>query len=206
MRTMTCAGWSAASAQPQTRTDSLSSMTHSCLAAGLIILAFAAQRSSAADWEATLAARLPLYGHRNWIVVADSAYPAQSRDGIETIVSGADYFEVLQKVLAAVGASKHVTPIVYTDKELSFVREENAPGITAFRDRLTALLNGHTVNTLRHESIIAKLDQAGQTFRVLIIKTNLTIPYTSVFLQLDCAYWSPDAEKRLRMDMGEASH
>jgi len=32
---------------------------------------------------------LPLFGHRNWIVVADSAYPAHSMPGIETIVSGA---------------------------------------------------------------------------------------------------------------------
>ena len=176
------------------------------IAAALLLFAFAAQRTSAADWEATLAARLPLYGHRNWIVIADSAYPAQSRDGIETIVSGADHFEVLQKVLAALAASKHVTPIVYTDKELSFVREENAPGISAFRDRLTEVLGGRTVQSLPHEQIISKLDQAGQTFRILIIKTNLTIPYTTVFLQLDCAYWTPESEKRLRMDMHEAAH
>jgi len=36
-------------------------------------------------WESQLHRQLPLYGHRNWIVVADSAYPAQSRPGIETI-------------------------------------------------------------------------------------------------------------------------
>jgi hypothetical protein len=181
-------------------------MSHSCIAAALLLFAMTAQRSAAADWEATLAARLPLYGHRNWIVIADSAYPAQSRDGIETVVSGADHFEVLQKVLAAIAASKHVTPIVYTDKELNFVREENAPGITAFRDHLTQLLAGRTVKSLPHEKIIASLDQAGQTFRVLIIKTNLTIPYTSVFLQLDCAYWSPESKQRLRTDMHEATH
>jgi hypothetical protein len=29
-------------------------------------------------------------------------------------------------------------------------------------------------------------------------KTNLTLPYTSVFLQIDCGYWSADAERRLR--------
>ena len=28
----------------------------------------------------------------------------------------------------------------------------------------------------------------------------MTIPYTSVFLQLDCKYWSADAEQRLRAD------
>ena len=36
-------------------------------------------------WEQLLEERLPLFGHRNWIVVADAAYPAQCRPGIETI-------------------------------------------------------------------------------------------------------------------------
>jgi len=38
-------------------------------------------------WRATLDDRLPLLGHRNWIVVADSAYPWQASAGIETIVT-----------------------------------------------------------------------------------------------------------------------
>ena len=48
------------------------------------------------------------------------------------------------------------------------------------------------------EQIIAKLDEAGKTFKILIIKTPLTIPYTSVFFQLGCGYWNPIAEKALR--------
>ena len=39
------------------------------------------------NWEEVLKDRLQLYGHRNWLVIADSAYPAQSRPGIETIVA-----------------------------------------------------------------------------------------------------------------------
>ncbi|HZU24701.1 MAG TPA: RbsD/FucU domain-containing protein [Bryobacteraceae bacterium] len=181
-------------------------LTHICLPATLLLIAVAASAGNlpGADWEQTLQQRLPLYGHRNWIVIADSAYPAQSRDGIETIVSNADHFDVLQKVLAAIGASKHVAPIIYTDKELGFVREENAPGVSAYREHLAKMLEGRTVNTLPHMDIIRKLDETAQTFRVLIIKTTLTIPYTSVFLQLDCAYWGPDAERRLRTDMREA--
>ena len=30
------------------------------------------------DWTQILAERIPSYGHRNWIVIADSAYPAQA--------------------------------------------------------------------------------------------------------------------------------
>jgi hypothetical protein len=29
----------------------------------------------------------------------------------------------------------------------------------------------------------------------------MTMPYTSVFLQLDCAYWGPEAEQKLRAAM-----
>ena len=152
-------------------------------------------------WKQKLRESVSLYGHRNWIVVADSAYPAQSRGGIETVVSGADHVAVVEAVLAAVAASKHVRPIVYTDRELSFVREEDAPGISSYRQKQGELLKGREVNVLEHEKIISRLDEAGQTFRVLIIKTDMTLPYTSVFLQLDCGYWTAEAEKRLREAM-----
>ena len=146
--------------------------------------------------------RLTFYGHRNWIVVADSAYPAQTSPGIETILSGANHFAVLNEVLSSISKSRHVRPIVFQDEELKFVPEEDAPGVQAYREQLAMLLNGlRDVNVQKHEDIIRKLDQTAQTFAVLIIKTTLTIPYTSVFFQLDCAYWSAASEKRLRTAM-----
>jgi hypothetical protein len=152
-------------------------------------------------WDLKLNERIPLYGHRNWIVIADSAYPAQSRDGIETIVSNGDQLSVLKRVLGALDASKHVRPIVYTDKELAFLDEESMPGIAPYKATLEDLTHNRETHSLPHEEIIHKLDEAGQTFRVLIIKTNMTMPYTSVFLQLDCAYWGPEAEQKLRAAM-----
>jgi L-fucose mutarotase/ribose pyranase (RbsD/FucU family) len=153
------------------------------------------------SWRQVLQDRIALFGHRNLVVVADSAYPAQSRDGIETIVSNADHVDVLEEVLAAVVGTKHLRPVVHTDQELELVEEEDAPGISAYRQQLSALFRQFTVNVRPHEQIISTLDQAGQTFRVLIIKTNMTIPYTSVFLELDCSYWNRDAECRLRAAM-----
>ncbi len=150
------------------------------------------------SWEQRFRRLLALYGHRNWIVVADSAYPAQSGQGIETIVSGADHLDVLQKVLDGLAASKHVKPIIYTDQELQYVPEEGAAGVSAYRQRLARLFQNRPISVLPHGQIISKLDQVGKTFQVLIIKTNMTIPYTSVFLELDCAYWGADAEKKLR--------
>jgi len=74
------------------------------------------RRRSCHGWQQKLQDTIPVFGHRNWIVIADSAYPAQSRSAIETVVSGADQIEVVEKALAAVGASKHVRPVIYTDQ------------------------------------------------------------------------------------------
>lgn len=157
--------------------------------------------SASEDWRKAVAERIPLYGHRNWIAIVDSAYPAQSRSGIETIVADADQTEVVKAVLHTLAGSKHVRPIIYTDAELAYVDEQDAPGVGAYRKQLAQALGTYPATSLLHEGIIHKLDEAGQTFRILIIKTNMTIPYTSVFLQLDCKYWSADAEQRLRARM-----
>jgi len=152
-------------------------------------------------WQTTLRRELPLLGHRNWIVIADSAYPLQTAPGIETICADADQVKVVQTVLAELGKTRHVRPIIFTDAELKHVPEKDAPGIEKYRAALAGVLRDRPVQVLPHEQIIAQLDAAGKTFKVLVIKTPLALPYTSVFLQLDCAYWNADAEKRLREAM-----
>jgi hypothetical protein len=169
--------------------------------AALLLLAstaFAQQK----PWTQILSERLPYYGHRNWIVIADSAYPLQSAPGIETIVSNQSQTDTVRHVLEAIGRTAHVRPIVYTDVELKYVSEEDAVGISAYRQLLAGifdkLLPGQKVVSMGHEDIINKLDQASKTFNVLIIKTNMVLPYTSVFLELRAGYWSDEAEQRLR--------
>jgi len=153
------------------------------------------------NWEEILKDRLQLYGHRNWLVIADSAYPAQSRQAIETIVSDGEQTAVITHALAVLGGCRHIKPIIYTDAEMKFVAEEDAPGITSYREQLAGLLKGQEVLTLPHDEIIAKLDRVGDKFRVLLLKTNMRIPYTSVFLELECGYWNAQAEDRLRAAM-----
>jgi D-ribose pyranose/furanose isomerase RbsD len=155
----------------------------------------------AADWKQTLRKELPLLGHRNWIVIADSAYPWQTAQGVETVETGRGQIEVTRTVLSTLAGTKHVRPVIMTDSELPYVSEKNAPGITAFRSAISKLLKNRTIQSLPHEEIIRKLDEAGKTFHVLLLKTTHTQPYTSVFLQLECGYWSPEAEKELRFAM-----
>lgn len=157
--------------------------------------------SATPEWEHRLNELLPLYGHRNWVVIADAAYPAQSKPGIETIVADADQIEVVRVVLDAITAARHIRPNVYADKELGFVAEKDAPGVMEYRHQLDELVYNSSVTYLPHEQIIAKLDKSAEVFRILLIKTEMTIPYTSVFFELDCGYWNVDAEQRLRQAM-----
>jgi D-ribose pyranose/furanose isomerase RbsD len=176
--------------------------------AAILILAFAAlcaRTSHSQDWKAKLSDDVTRFGHRNWIVVADSAYPLQASSGIETMVVDADQLAVVGQVINDLKTAKHVRAIVYTDSELSFVPEQDAKGVNAYRASLTKLLSSQGDHqTLPHEQILQKLDEAGKTFKILIIKTPLTIPYTSVFFQLDCGYWSSEAEQRLRAAMASS--
>jgi hypothetical protein len=149
-------------------------------------------------WRERIAARLPLLGHRNWIVIADSAYPEQSNPGSETVYAGGDQIEAVRSVLEMVDASKHVRPTIFLDAELPHVLASDAAGIGEYRDRLKATLADRPTESLPHEEIIAKLDEDAKAFSVLIIKTDMVLPYTSVFLRLECGYWSADAEARLR--------
>jgi len=156
---------------------------------------------SVPQWQTKLGQILPLLGHRNWIMIVDSAYPLQSSAGVETLETNTDQIEVLRKVLDAIDSSIQVRPIVYMDAELPFVPEKDAPGVTAYREKVKATLGGRTITSLPHEQIIAKVDEVGKTFHIVVLKTTMTVPYTSVFLQLNCKYWSDDAEAQMRKAM-----
>ena len=157
--------------------------------------------AKAPNWMDTLQGYLPALGHRNWIVIADSAFPLQISPGIETIVTGEDHFAVLDKVLKMVDGAKHIRPKVWLDKELAFVPDELALGADEARRRLDEALKGRGAMPVLHEDLIARLDQAGKTFKIVMVKTTLAVPYTTVFLELDCGYWGPEAEAKMREKM-----
>ncbi|HYA48652.1 MAG TPA: hypothetical protein VEG35_03040 [Burkholderiales bacterium] len=157
--------------------------------------------SASVSWEAKFLSELPALGHRNWVVVADAAFPLQVSPGMEVVVSNEDHFAVLEKVLKTLDASRHVRPKVYLDKELEYVPEALAPGMDACRKRLKTMLAGRDAKPVLHEGLIARMDQVAKMFRILMIKTNLTLPYTTVFLELDCGYWGPEAEAKMREKM-----
>lgn len=162
-------------------------------------------RPAAQPWESELHHWLPQIGHRNWIVVADSAYPCHSNPGVTTVATGSEHLEVLRGTLAAIAGSPHVRANVYTDAELRFVAEQDAAGVSELRRHMSSILGDHVRHELPHEEIIARLDERGKFFRILVLKTTLTIAYSSVFLELDARYWDAAAERRLRAAMADGS-
>lgn len=153
------------------------------------------------DWKTQLSRKLPMFGHRNWILVVDKAFPEQNAAGMEYMYVDENLLPVLKHVLAQIGQSGHVKPIIYQDKELGFITESQAKGVEQFVKDSKATFGAQNVQTMLHDAVFKKLDAESKLFKVLVIKTNETIPYTSVFLQLDCAYWNGDKEKELRLNM-----
>jgi hypothetical protein len=75
------------------------------------------------------------------------------------------------------------------------------PAIDGYRKSLNNLLEGFDIQTMLHDSVFVKIDQASRLFKVLVVKTEEVIPYSSVFIELDCSYWSPEQEQELRERM-----
>ena len=157
-----------------------------------------------ADWKTQLTNAMPLLGHRNWILVVDSAYPLQTTPGIEVIETNSHQLAVVRSVLDTINSSKHVRPQIMLDSELPFVPEQDAPGVSAYREQIGKMLQGYEIQSQLHETILRNISDAGKNFHILVLKTSMTIPYTSVFIRLDCKYWSADQEKRLRAKMRTA--
>lgn len=167
--------------------------------------ASAQRRQDDDNLQAVLAQRLPLLGHRNWIMVVDSAYPLQQTPGMEVVMIHAGLVQVLRETLAAIAHSPHVRANVFQDAELAYLPEQDAPGITAFRSQVKDVLTDAHLDkpavSLPHADLIARMAVTSKDFHILVLKTEETLPYTSAFLQLDCRYWSDAAETRLRQSM-----
>jgi len=168
----------------------------------LITLLTSCQRPQPApipeNWEMHLVNKMPYLGHRNWIVIADMAYPLQSGEGITTLFAREPYLEVLSKVKEHIDNAPHVFAHIYRDQELSYLTEDEVPGIDALRFKMDSICGDDSQSVL-HEQLIARLDKAGQLYNVIIIKTPLSIPYTTTFFELDCAYWTPEQQQRLSL-------
>lgn len=154
--------------------------------------------SPKADWKNSLEQEIPLLGHRNWIVIADQAFPQQTAPGISYINTGEHIAPVLKHVLASLKSAGHVSPQLYRDREMAFLTPALSPGVEAFRASIKSITGHMPVQEMLHDSVFAKLAASSGQFRVLVLKTNEKIAYSSILLELDCAYWNAKKEAVLR--------
>lgn len=156
-----------------------------------------ASRAENTDWKTVLQEKLPLLGHRNWIVVTDKAYPLQTEPGILTLYADEPYETVLAEIQQQLKKATHVYPHVYQDQELALLKEDLCPGIDTFRTNVGKVLASETIIPIAHDELILRLDSISNLFQIIIVKTNLTMPYTSTFFELDCKYWNAQKQQSL---------
>jgi hypothetical protein len=153
------------------------------------------------SWQTEFHQKLPLLGHRNWLLVVDKAFPLQNAQGMTVINTGEQLPIVLQEVMSSISTSTHVKPIVYSDLELNYITEDLSPGVDSLKKSIHSSLKGFEINKILHNEVFARLDSTSRLFNVVVLKTESTIPYSSVFIQLDCAYWDSNREQKLRNKM-----
>lgn len=149
-------------------------------------------------WHAAVDRQAGQLGYRNWIVIAEASFPAQSRPGVRQVTASVDVPEALDYVLNALEQTENVRPHIYVPRELRSVENDFAPGIDELRKRLKDSLHGHETAELEQQSLLTLLEDANRSFDVLVIRTTTALPYSSVFLELKPGYWDVDSETRLR--------
>lgn len=153
------------------------------------------------DWRGEVRKEVARAGDRNWIVIADSAFPELAKPGSKTLLATAEIPEVLAAVLEDIGSDEHVRPRIYMSDEIIHVSNDLAPGADEHRESIESQIAGREIIHLRQRLMLILLDDAQATHRVLVIKTPTTIPYGAVFLELESGYWDREAEQQLRAAM-----
>jgi len=155
------------------------------------------------NWVKKFASMLPLMGHRNWIAIVDSAYPYQSGDSIMTINTGENIIDVTDKVIKLLEHADHVRPIIYRDAEFNFMDESLLEGVDKMKADFNNVFSGSKLTTIPHDDIFSLFEKASLLFKIIILKTDCKIPYSSTFINLDCGYWPANKEVILREKMKE---
>lgn len=149
-------------------------------------------------WKAAVEMQAAQLGYRNWIVIAESSFPAHSRPGTRQVNTYQPIPVVLDEVLQALERTEHVRARIYIPWELAAVENDYAPGVDQYRRELEVALHGHEPTELDQDSLLTLVQDAQKSFDVLVLRTTTALPYSSVFLELQPGYWDGESEQRLR--------
>lgn len=147
---------------------------------------------------ASIAPQLQQLGARNWVVIADPTYPIPAGAGVLTMAVPSSSEDTFREVLDLLELQASLTPRIWVCNEMEAVTESLAPGIKEYRTEVNSLLSGRFCYRLDEKIISMQLADAAQKYRVLYLKTNTQLPYSSIAIELDSGYWNPDAEAEIR--------
>lgn len=156
-------------------------------------------------WQQQVDHKLARLGYRNWVVVAEASFPAQSRPGVTQLAVPVDVPEATDYVLQSLERTENLRPRIYMARELAAVENDFAPGIDQLREKIQGSLHGHETTVLDQQSLITLLNDATRSFEITVIRTTSALPYSSVFMELQPGYWDADSESRLRERMQSRS-
>lgn len=149
-------------------------------------------------WRDQLRTNLATLGARNWIVIAESSFPSYTGAGVSTMTTSQSSPEIFLQVLDSLERGGYVQPRIMVASELSGIEESYAPGIKRYRSQINNLLPGRMHFELPARIINGQIEDAIKQFKVLVIKTSTTLPYSNIYIELDSGYWNTDAETALR--------
>lgn len=175
-------------------------LTCSCV---LGLAGCAGDSSAKRPWLGTIRHELGYLGARNWVVVAEAAFPTSSRRGLRVIQVDADIPDVLEGLEDVIEEKHHVKPRIYLTREISKMPYDYAPGVEAHREDLKEALHGRETVRLDNEMLMSLINNTSKSYRVLVIKTRTALPYSSVFVELGSGYWDAESEAALRKGMDE---
>ncbi len=155
----------------------------------------------APTWLSTVDQEVQKLGSFNWIIVAEPSFPALSRSGVTTITTPVCTTEALDGVLQSLDSHSHVRPRIHLTREVAAVTEHDTPGINDYRDKLKQILDERETLTLTNNTLNLLITDARKNYRILVIKTTTSLPYSSVFLELESGYWDGVSETALRKRM-----
>lgn len=150
------------------------------------------------NWKVELATELPKLGHRNWLLIVDKAFPELASENIQIIETNEALLSVLNEVKTQLDSQSHVKPILYKDLELDVLNDNLSPGANKFKKDLYTIYPNNAYSSILHQDVFSKMDSASKLFKILVLKSETTIPYSSIFMELDCKYWNETSENQLR--------
>ncbi|PQJ29613.1 hypothetical protein [Rubritalea profundi] len=149
-------------------------------------------------WTQQLESEIAELGAYNWILVTESAYPAPGRPEAHTVTSPYKLPQTLDYVLQTIESSGHIRPRIYLTLEFDELSDSYAPGIENHRVQLTKSLNERATQSLSARSLESTLRCSKNGNRILVVKSQTALPYTSIYIELESGYWDGESETALR--------